>query len=259
VLIITDNYCISSNYSGDGDGIVIYPKSIVGVILLVFIISTDSLSQSSGGFGWSGEASHPSLIGTVYKIPESTYEIPADPSNQIGVIHTASLDIQPEAAKNGLLGKADLYKFFAIKYDGYFRVNQEGLYKFRLVSDDGSVLYIDGNKIIDNDGLHGRKSGLGQEHLLKGAHSISVDYFQAGGKAALQLFWIPPGGSEKIFKPEWVTKNDMKKEILKWRKASRFFMEGKRLTARGKITEAEAAFAKAKELGYTGGPYPNRF
>jgi NAD-dependent dihydropyrimidine dehydrogenase PreA subunit len=181
-----------------------YPKSIVGVILLVFIISTDSLSQSSGGFGWSEEASSPSLTGIVYEIAESSSKIPADLLYQIGVIHTAALDVQPEAAKNGFLGQIGVFSYFAISYNGYFRVTQDGLYKFRLASDDGSVLYIDGREIINNDGRHGIKSGSGKKNLAEGIHSISVDYFQAGGKAALQLFWTPPSGSEKIFKPKWV-------------------------------------------------------
>jgi hypothetical protein len=47
---------------------------------------------------------------------------------------------------------------FAIEYKGDFRVKTPGHYKFRLMSDDGARLFIDGKMVIDNDGVHAPSS-----------------------------------------------------------------------------------------------------
>ena len=60
-----------------------------------------------------------------------------------------------------------------------------GEYTFRLTSDDGSRLYIDGNQVIDHDGLHGDTSKDGAVTLTAGVHPLRVDYFDAGGGKVL--------------------------------------------------------------------------
>ena len=60
----------------------------------------------------------------------------------------------------------------------------------------------DGQRIIDDDGIHGPTSVSGSVYLNQGQHQIEVDYFQGPRYyIALQLFWTPPGGSEVISKP----------------------------------------------------------
>jgi hypothetical protein len=91
------------------------------------------------------------------------------------------------------------------RYTGTFQVENEGEYKFRLVSDDGSRLFIDGKKIIDDDGVHPAQSASGSVSLGRGAHQIEVDYFQGPRYyVALQLFWTTPGGTETISNPQYV-------------------------------------------------------
>jgi hypothetical protein len=74
------------------------------------------------------------------------------------------------------------------------------LYKFRLLSDDGSKLYIDSILIIDNDGTHAPKSITGEIYLSPGTYPIRVDYFQGPKmQIALQLFVTLPGEEERLF------------------------------------------------------------
>jgi hypothetical protein len=69
---------------------------------------------------------------------------------------------------------------------------------FRLYSDDGSQLFIDGRMVIDN--TPGYRSTSGQIDLAPGRHRIRVDFYQGpGGGVGLQLFCTPPGGEETIF------------------------------------------------------------
>ena len=42
---------------------------------------------------------------------------------------------------------------FAVRYTGEFDVARAGSHTFHLTSDDGSRLYIDGQLVIDNDGM----------------------------------------------------------------------------------------------------------
>lgn len=72
---------------------------------------------------------------------------------------------------------------FGIKARGYLNIPATGKYTFRLVSDDGSNLIIDGQEIINHDGLHGADPKTGAVALEEGIHPFAIDFFQGyGGK-----------------------------------------------------------------------------
>ncbi|MDP2106589.1 MAG: PA14 domain-containing protein, partial [Desulfobulbaceae bacterium] len=58
-----------------------------------------------------------------------------------------------------------LYDYFAARWTGSIRADVEGDYTFFINSDDGSRLYIDGNLVIDNDGVHGAREYSTVLHL----------------------------------------------------------------------------------------------
>lgn len=64
---------------------------------------------------------------------------------------------------------------------GYINIPADGIYTFALLSDDGSVLSIDGATVIDNDGAHSPREIIGQKALAKGMHPIKVEYFDHNG------------------------------------------------------------------------------
>ena len=47
---------------------------------------------------------------------------------------------------------------FVMRWRGVITVPVDGHYNFATESDDGSLLYIDGQRIVDNDGIHGVSS-----------------------------------------------------------------------------------------------------
>lgn len=83
---------------------------------------------------------------------------------------------------------------FGLRFRGYLDVPENGVYTFRLTSDDGSVLRFAGSVLLDHDGPHGASSKEAQVALARGLHPFEVVYFQAGGGKALTLEWAPPGG-----------------------------------------------------------------
>ncbi len=94
------------------------------------------------------------------------------------------------------------YKFteleddFALTGEGYFYAEEDNEYSFRVWSDDGSLLYLHGEKIIDNDGLHGTEYREAKVNLKKGYHPFKLDYFQGSGGKFLSLNYKPKGAEK---------------------------------------------------------------
>lgn len=74
------------------------------------------------------------------------------------------------------------------------KVTTAGSHQFQLTSDDGSALYVDGAKLITNDGTHGMVTKTGTRSLSVGEHKIRVEYFNNNGPKGLILAWKIPGG-----------------------------------------------------------------
>ncbi len=83
--------------------------------------------------------------------------------------------------------KSDLKEPFAAVFDGYISVADDGIYEFQVDADDGAVLYIDGEAVVDNDGLHSSQTVSGVVPLRKGFHKFKLKYFQGGGDFALNV------------------------------------------------------------------------
>jgi hexosaminidase len=90
-----------------------------------------------------------------------------------------------------------LPKKFGVIYSGYIKIPKTGIYTFSVISNDGSILLIDGHPVVKNDGQHSAFEKEGQTALKEGYHKIELRYFQAGGRKALQVFIKVPG-KEKV-------------------------------------------------------------
>ena len=80
-----------------------------------------------------------------------------------------------------------------VRFSGFVNVPADDLYRFSLTSDDGSVLRVAGQLVVDNDGLHGAIEKRGAIALQAGLHPIEVVWFNATGGAELELRWARPG------------------------------------------------------------------
>merc|ERR1711998_267123 len=86
----------------------------------------------------------------------------------------------------------------AAQWTGKIAIPKDGEYKFWLKSDDGSKLWIDGNPIVDNDGLHGLRVRTGTRKLTKGQHAFKVEFFEYDQGKGIQAMWQIPGGKKEI-------------------------------------------------------------
>jgi len=115
-------------------------------------------------------------------------------------LYACEWDVPKRAFEQGFPGVTEKFEWFAIVYSGMFNVSAAGTYQFRINSDDGTKLYIDGNPVVLNDGVHPPKSVSGSVTLSAGDHELVLEYFQGPRYLiALQVWVTPPGGSEQIF------------------------------------------------------------
>lgn len=65
-----------------------------------------------------------------------------------------------------------------MRWRGFLRIPATGSYDFQTSSDDGSILYLNNELIVNNDGNHGMQSVVGTVHnLAAGYYSVAVLYF----------------------------------------------------------------------------------
>jgi hexosaminidase len=91
---------------------------------------------------------------------------------------------------------------FGVVYSGYINIDADGTYGFSTQSSDGSVLLIDDQPVIDNDGRHNLYEQGGSVPLLKGFHKITVRYFNIGSSSILRVFMTIPGKPKGEVSPE---------------------------------------------------------
>ena len=112
---------------------------------------------------------------------------------------------------------------FLFEVVGIMHIPQDDTYGFRLLSDDGSYLYVDKELQIDNSGLHTTVARDAEIFLKKGAHPIKILFYQDDEEAflSLQLFNKEEGKYELVpkswfkFRPEHVREVIPREDLVK--------------------------------------------
>ena len=118
---------------------------------------------------------------------KSVSQIDGDPEEGSGVMREPSIE--------GALRE----DHFAYCFSGYIDIPEDGVWDFALKSDDGSELWIAGEKVVANDGSHGPELAEGSIPLRKGLHYYRLFYFDDEGGQELSWIWKKEG--EKAFRP----------------------------------------------------------
>lgn len=151
-------------------------------------------------FGLHAHEKH-ALRGDFYTLKKGTMALPDfSTMHPKATVFAPVLNVAPQSSADGFTGLTDRNEWFALDYRSTLRVARAGAYGFRLSSQDGSRLLIDGVRVIDNDGVHGPVSVQGSALLAAGDHSVEVQYFKGPvWRASLQLYCTAPGGTETLF------------------------------------------------------------
>jgi alpha-L-fucosidase len=86
-------------------------------------------------------------------------------------------------------------EYTGLRFLALLDVPRGDVYRFSLTSDDGSELWINGQRVVDNDGLHGSEEKTAYVPLQEGRQdtTIEVRWFNKTGGAELSLQWAPLG------------------------------------------------------------------
>ena len=121
---------------------------------------------------------------SVYNLGYSISSMPATSASQlVGTACTADIDVENGDGNQywTSLVQATPHDYFAATWSGNFQVTTGGSYSFAAGSDDGSIVYIDGSEVVNNDGLHPFQTVNGVVNLNAGQHSVVVNFFQNDG------------------------------------------------------------------------------
>jgi predicted alpha-1,2-mannosidase len=90
---------------------------------------------------------------------------------------------------------------YGFKYESYIKIPKEGIYRFYLNSDDGSVLFIGDKMIVSNDGRHAPIESFGEVPLKAGFQPITVLFFEDKNGQELEISYEGPGIDKQIIPP----------------------------------------------------------
>ncbi len=76
---------------------------------------------------------------------------------------------------------------FSARWDTCLTLDADASVAFELVSDDGSRLFIDGSRVVENWGTHGRRARGKRVELEAGVHHLLVEYFEKRSSALVTL------------------------------------------------------------------------
>ncbi|OGV70303.1 MAG: hypothetical protein A2283_03430, partial [Lentisphaerae bacterium RIFOXYA12_FULL_48_11] len=85
-----------------------------------------------------------------------------------------------------------------VRWTGQFNAPVDGEYTFYTASDDGSVLFIDGILVVNNNFFQGVVERSGTATLSAGLHDIVIAFYQGGGGYGMYANVTIPGGSKQL-------------------------------------------------------------
>lgn len=130
----------------------------------------------------------PTKHGVAYTYYEGEFQWVAD-LQKAKVVETGTI---PEPS----ILNAKLPDHFGYIFTGYIYAPEDGVYEFSTRSDDGSVLYIGKEKVVDNDASHAAIEATGRIPLQKGYHPFALHYFEDYEGEYLGWSWRTPSMSK---------------------------------------------------------------
>jgi hexosaminidase len=133
--------------------------------------------------------------GLKYELYSGTFTSTADLDKSVAVDTGIVKSFNQAAIKKSSLA-------FGVIYNGFIRIDNDGVYNFSTQSDDGSVLLIDDVPVVNNDGKHGSLEQGGSVPLQKGFHHFTLKYYNVGTTASLHVYLTIPGKPKGELSPD---------------------------------------------------------
>jgi len=143
----------------------------------------------------------PGAVTRVFKISENTKKIPSFKNKnpfQAGIMPNFD-----NIADNDF---ADLVEFFALDAKGYLEIPEDGKYKFRIWSDDGTRVTLGDEEILNHDGPHSVSYKESEYFLKKGFYPFYLEFYQGAGGKFLSWNYRPEKATEwMVIPPEMIS------------------------------------------------------
>ncbi len=119
---------------------------------------------------------HPAVehTDTVHGVDYTYYEGLIKHSSHI----TDDMEVSRGTLSDFDISNAPVEDHFAYRFKTRINIPERGVYRFYTYSDDGSLLFIDGEEVVNNDGGHSTRRREGQVALEAGFHDVDLIYFE---------------------------------------------------------------------------------
>lgn len=149
-----------------------------GCICLLFYMAIFGFSTQSWGDGSCG------LLGEYYQAASGSYPVFENfQFSRVDPVINFSYDDDFGLSSDD---------HFSIRWTGFIYAAMPGSYWFGTLSDDSSMVYINGNLVVNNGGSHAGRYAYGSIDLTKNWHPIEVTFHEWEGGACMILYWMPP-------------------------------------------------------------------
>lgn len=96
-------------------------------------------------------------------------------------------------------------EWFILTFEGQIKLEAAGSYQFETRSDDGSLLFVNNQKVVDNDGDHAPRSIAGSSvNFTAGVYPLVVHVFNRRSGFELKLRWKVPDSTTFVTIPNSV-------------------------------------------------------
>ena len=117
--------------------------------------------------------------------------------------HPDRVQIEPQlnrgASNNAYPGLDDRFKqHWGARFSGLIDVPHAGNWTFFINSDDGSEVWVNGQSLATNYGMHGMQERSGSVNLTAGLHDFRIEFFQGGGPHGLIFSWQGPNTPKAV-------------------------------------------------------------
>jgi hypothetical protein len=135
-------------------------------------------------------------------VPDSLLARTANPLSIIEGGYVGSFGWLGSDQNWGVGGPAGRSDQFIVRQVRPFYAPVAGTYTFRVTNDDGAWLWVNGNEVVKNVGLHPTTSVEGSVYLGVGLHTLAVKFFENSGGAYAGYAWRAPGDDNFSLVPQ---------------------------------------------------------
>ncbi|MFP4259726.1 MAG: immunoglobulin domain-containing protein [Opitutales bacterium] len=97
----------------------------------------------------------------------------------------------------------------AFTFEGYIEVPTTDIYTFHVASNDGAILTIGGEVVVDNDGEKSISiENSGNIELAAGIHPVRLEYFHRSGNEELSVTWNTLSSAKTAIDDSWLEQAD---------------------------------------------------